>query len=137
MPESKTHSDYVNIISNYVNKYLIEDERCFVMVDKPDSVLKPNKNINNFIPDLFYQDDKKIIIGEAKTDDDFDRMHSLDQYKSYIDECNLFKGEKIIVFCVSFVIVNSLFNIMARYKEKYGYSGEIIILDNFGNINKI
>ena len=36
-----------------------------------------------FVPDLYYKYNGKLIIGEAKTEPDIEREHSLQQYQSY------------------------------------------------------
>ena len=46
-----------------------------------------------FVPDLYYKFNDVLIIGEAKTDEDFDRDHSKMQYGSYYKYLNKFLSQ--------------------------------------------
>ncbi len=80
--ESNKHHSLVKKIYEYVSSLdYIEDK----LIES--DIFEVNGNVTRtpegYIPDLFYNHDKVFIIGEAKTDEDFEREHSLLQYKSY------------------------------------------------------
>jgi hypothetical protein len=82
--ESKKHHSLVKIIYDYV----IENEEVEESLVQSD-IFEIKGNVTRmpegFVPDLYYKYDNKIILGEAKTDSDLDREHSILQFKSYIN----------------------------------------------------
>lgn len=82
--ESKKHHSLVKIIYDYVigNE---EVEESLVQSDIFEIKGNVTRMPEGFVPDLYYKYDNKIILGEAKTDSDLDREHSILQFKSYIN----------------------------------------------------
>ena len=82
--ESKKHHSLVKIIYDYV----IENEKVeesLVQLDIFEISGNVTRMPEGFVPDLYYKYDNKIILGEAKTDSDLDREHSILQFNSYIN----------------------------------------------------
>lgn len=83
MESNKHHSlvkkiyDYVSSL-DYIEKELIQSD-----------IFEVSGNVTRmpegYVPDLFYHHNNIVIIGEAKTDEDFEREHSFLQYKSYFN----------------------------------------------------
>ena len=55
--------------------------------------------INGFRPDLYYEFNSILIIGEAKTRNDYSTKHSLNQYKEYLKYCENFCGNSYLILC--------------------------------------
>ena len=81
--ESKAHHTLVK----YINKYVSNISGVVSSLIESD-IFEISGNITRmsegFIPDLYYNYDNLCIIGEAKTEEDLEREHSINQYKSYI-----------------------------------------------------
>lgn len=135
MAESAVHMGYVSLIKEYVEKVLPEIEHFHILVDSPTSMEKPPHVFNNYVPDLYYNHREQLIIGEAKTDDDFDRPHSLDQYLSYLQECSRFSGDSVLIVSGSWRISAALSNLLRNMKKKASLSVKVIILNELGLFN--
>lgn len=76
-------------------------ENSLIQVDIFEIEGAVTKMPEGFVPDLYYKYNNLVIIGEAKTDKDLDREHSILQYKSYINylrKCLKYGNEcKIII----------------------------------------
>ena len=73
-----------------------------------------------------------MIIGEAKTINDFDRTHSRDQYDAYIKECKNFFGKSTLVVSVPWQIVATAKNYFRRLKKVFDADIQIIIINELG-----
>lgn len=129
--ESQAHIDLVKIIYEYVINLVDEERRCLITMDS----LGQNSNvhvINNFVPDVFYSFNKLMIIGEAKTELDFDRKHSQQQYEAYIKECAIFEGRSILIIGVPWQVSASARNYFRRKKNNNEIDFEVVIIDEMG-----
>lgn len=108
MAESQKHIDLVRIMSRYVQTKLAV-EIGHILIDLPDSAVgsKP-PNIGSYRPDLFISNEKLLLIGEAKTESDWQKRHSLEQYKDYMTACLRHNGTSIILGAVPWHIEKSL-----------------------------
>jgi hypothetical protein len=117
MAESIDHIKLVEKAYNYALTLIPQQYTSFIACDHPESHYKPVKTIDGFIPDLYYCYNDFLLIGEAKTDNDFERLHSISQYKSYMREAELFCGESVILVSVSWRIYFSARNLFRRMKR--------------------
>lgn len=80
--ESNKHHGLVKKMYEYVVREL-DVEKGLVETD----IFEVNGNVprmpEGFVPDLYYMYNNQVIIGEAKTEQDMEREHSLQQYNSY------------------------------------------------------
>lgn len=80
--ESNKHHSLVKKMYDYVVEELDVEKR-LVETD----IFEVNGTVprmsEGFVPDLYYNYNNQIIIGEAKTEQDMEREHSLQQYNSY------------------------------------------------------
>lgn len=132
MAESAAHIGYVEQLDAYVKGLLSGNEHVHILIDTPNSTEYPPHVVNNFRPDLYYNHDGKLIIGEAKTDDDFNRPHSIAQYKSYMEECRLFDGDSLIVFSCSWMVAPALANLIRNIRRAEGNKTKIKIVNELG-----
>lgn len=136
MSESRSHIDLVATVVNYVKKLVLPDFHAIIQYDSPDSP-RPSKVIGNFIPDVYFWNKDLLIIGEAKTLKDFDKRHSLDQYRAYMQECKNFWGESILVIAVPWPLVITAKNHFRRLKKEFVTDVSIFVLNELGEVFKV
>lgn len=86
MTESAEHVQYLNEIINYVRvtyPFISESNYC---IERPGFDLPPQLS-NNYRPDFYCESDGHIIIGEAKTANDIDNLHTIGQFEAYVLRC--------------------------------------------------
>lgn len=132
MSESAQHQQLVNQIISEVIATVGIDRRCFICSDITDGFSLPPLTEEGFRPDVFYQDSSILIIGEAKTSDDIDRLHSRQQYRSYIRKCSLFTEKAIFVVAVPWMDHATIHNIICKIRKEYPGDYTIRILDGIG-----
>ncbi len=84
MSESEQHRTLVKMISDYITNQFEVDE-CLIQVDGVDKGLMLNKHR----PDLLYETDSLVIIGEAKIGSDIYNNHTESQFKEYLKWCDI------------------------------------------------
>lgn len=129
--ESQAHIDLVKRIYEYVLRIVGEQNHCLIEMDS----LGNNSNvrvINNFIPDLYYSFGNQLIIGEAKTERDFDRKHSMQQYDAYIKECSVYQGEAVLVVGVPWQLSATARNYFRRKKNNGEIEFSVVVVDEMG-----
>lgn len=131
MAESKSHIDLVLVAVRYIKTLISPDLYSMIQCDSAD-FLRPTKAIENFIPDVYFWYDNSLIIGEAKTLEDFERPHSRRQYEAYIRECKNFYGESTLVISVPWQLIATAKNYFRRLKKAFESTATIIILDETG-----
>lgn len=132
MSESVQHWQLVNQIINEVISIVGSSNKCFVMSDAADGYSLPALTEEGFRPDVFYQYGNQMIIGEAKTSEDVVRLHSKQQYESYIKKCSLFVGKAVFIIAVPWTEHATVHNILRKLKSKYPGDYQIKILDGVG-----
>lgn len=108
-----------------------EKDICFLKADLFECE-KPSLVYGSFVPDVMYCYNGLLIIGEAKTFDDYDREHSYKQYESYMKECQRFPGETYIVICIPWALFISAKNHFKLLKKKYCENTNVIVLTDNG-----
>lgn len=131
MSESLIHHNYVKIIYQKVKSMIPEKDICFLKADLFECE-KPSLVYGSFVPDVMYCYNGLLIIGEAKTFDDYDREHSYKQYESYMKECQRFPGETYIVICIPWALFISAKNHFKLLKKKYCENTNVIVLTDNG-----
>lgn len=132
MGESAQHFQLVNLIIDEVVSVVGETNRCFIMSDAADGYALPPLTEEGYRPDVYYQYQNSLIIGEAKTSDDVARMHSKLQYESYLKECSLFKGKAVFLAAVPWTEHAVIHNILRKLRQKYPGTYEVRIIDGIG-----
>ena len=132
MGESAQHFQLVNLIIDEVVSVVGETNRCFVMSDAADGYALPPLTEEGYRPDVYYQYQNSLIIGEAKTSDDVARMHSKLQYESYLKECSLFKEKAVFLAAVPWTEHAVIHNILRKLRQKYPGTYEVRIIDGIG-----
>ena len=70
MSESAQHLQLINLIIDEVVDMVGEANRCFIMSDAADGYALSPLTEEGYRPDVYYQYQNHLIIGEAKTSDD-------------------------------------------------------------------
>ena len=114
--ESREHHQLVKILYNYVSS-IASIESSLIESD----IYEINGNVTHmaegFVPDLYYNHNNITIIGEAKTEIDLEKEHSINQYKSYINHLDnkIKEGNKcILVMSVPWGTSVSAFKLLKR-----------------------
>ena len=134
--ESQAHIDLVNRVLEYSKLIIPQDNYNLIQVDS-DGANSNFRTNNNFVPDVFYKFDDLLVIGEAKTYDDFERKHSKEQYDDYIDECRYYSGTSKLVIGVPWQLVMTAKNYFKRIKKRENLDFEIIIVNEIGKDFKV
>ena len=136
MSESRNHIELVAVAVKYIKTIVAPELHAIIQYDSADSS-RPTRVIGNFIPDVYFWHNDQLIIGEAKTINDFDRPHSLDQYEAYIKECKSFYGHSTLVISVPWQVVATAKNYFRRLKKEFATDIPIIIINELGRHFKI
>ena len=131
MSESRAHIELVAIAVDYVKTLVSPELHAIIQYDSADST-RPTKVIGNYIPDVYFWNREQLIIGEAKTINDFDRPHSCAQYDAYIKECKTFFGKSTLVISVPWQIVVTAKNYFRRMKRDLEADVSIVIINELG-----
>ena len=132
MSESAQHLQLVNLIIDEVVGMVGEANRCFVMSDAADGYALSPLTEEGYRPDVYYQYQNQLIIGEAKTSDDVARVHSKMQYESYLKKCSLFNGQAVFLAAVPWSEHATMHNILRKLRQKYPGIYEVRIIDGIG-----
>lgn len=114
MSESSKHRKLVELIIQYVGKKVGDDFLCLVETDLSDGHPLPQLTDEGFRPDVLFEYNGTLIIGEAKTSDDILREHSIQQYASYLKKCSLYWGKAEFVIAVPWMDQATANNVLQR-----------------------
>lgn len=132
MSESAQHLQLVNLIIDEVVGIVGETNRCFIMSDAADGYALSPLMEDGYRPDVYYQYQNRLIIGEAKTSNDVARIHSKLQYESYLKECSIFGGNAVFVAAVPWTEHATIHNILKKLQQKYPGTYKVRIIDGVG-----
>jgi hypothetical protein len=136
MSESQHHIDLVNVTLSYVRVIVPKGMESLIEVDNTIMV-RPKKLSGDFIPDVFFWNNDLMIIGEAKTLNDFDRKHSQEQFCAYIEECNSFYGRAVLVIAVPWQLVAKAKNHFKILKTQMECKSKVVILNELGRLYEL
>ena len=134
--ESQAHIDLVNIAFEYI-KNLIPDENRDLLQRDSAGDNSTIRIMGKYIPDIYYNFNNLLIIGEAKTLNDFERLHSREQFESYLTMCEMHLGKSVVVVSVPWQIVSTAKNYFKRLIREKNYTTEVIIINELGRCFKI
>ncbi len=118
MSESIEHITYVRQIVSYLETI----PNCYtelIEADLPSFNTRTTKVCGGYFPDVYYKDNKLMILGEAKTENDIINAHTYSQLSAYIDELTLFSGERHMVICCSIYALATMKNYVLRIINQY------------------
>lgn len=132
MGESAQHQKLVRMIIDSIEEMVGNDQSCFIESDIADGRPLPQLTQEGFRPDVIFQYNDRLIIGEAKTSNDVDTIHSKQQYESYIRKCSLFQGNAMLIIAVPWTEYATIYNIINRIKKQYVGTYSIKYLKGIG-----
>lgn len=132
MGESAQHQKLVRMIIDSIEEMVGNDQSCFIESDIADGRPLPQLTQEGFRPDVIFQYNDRLIIGEAKTSNDVDTIHSKQQYESYIRKCSLFQGNAMLIIAVLWTEYATIYNIINRIKKQYVGTYSIKYLKGIG-----
>lgn len=136
MAESQAHMDLVKIAYEYIESIVPEGMKGLIQCDTPITS-RPTKVVGGYIPDIYFWNGDLLIIGEAKTLNDFDNKHSKMQIEAYFIECSKFFGKGTLVLSVPWQLVFSVKNYVRSLRRKYNSNFDIVVINELGWKDKI
>lgn len=118
MGESSKHKFLVEYALQFIQNRVGEDLSCFIETDMSDGRPLSQLTMEGYRPDVFFEYDGVMFIGEAKTSDDILREHSINQYYSYLKKCSLNGGHAMFVLAVPLVDCARANNILLKIKKE-------------------
>lgn len=131
--ESNKHHNLVKSILNYSGKINCVETK-LIQSDIFEISGNVTKMKEGYIPDVYYNFNKIIIIGEAKTSKDIDCQHSMLQLNSYINflrENYYNNNELYLIIATGWQDSIHIFNIIKKLmnsKDKF----KVVILNELG-----
>lgn len=132
MSESLQHRQLVKLIFDETLTIIGQDNKMLIASDAIDGLTLPPLTSEGFRPDIYYCFNDTLIIGEAKTSEDIERLHSRSQYESYIRKCSLFAGKAFFIIAVPWTDHATVNNIVKKIAKRYPGRYTIKILDGIG-----
>lgn len=132
MSESLQHRQLVKLIFDETLTIIGQDNKMLIASDAIDGLTLPPLTSEGFRPDIYYCFNDTLIIGEAKTSEDIERLHSRSQYESYIRKCSLFTGKAFFIIAVPWTDHATVNNIVKKIAKRYPGRYTIKILDGIG-----
>lgn len=132
MGESSTHISLVNILRDYVISEVPPEEKNLVLVEAPGAIDLPPKNRDKFRPDVEYWHNERLIIGDAKSSSDLESRHSRSQIESYIQDCQDFSGDAMLVIAVPFEDSARACSVISTIQRRLNTSVPYVILNEGG-----
>lgn len=136
MSESQQHIDLVQVALKHIKSIVPDNMEEIIQCDSSDT-RRPSKVSGNFIPDLYFWNKDILIIGEAKTVDDFNRKHSREQFMAYLSECHSFYGQSFLVVSIPWQLWATAKNYFIKQKREMQCSTTIIIINQLERICEI
>lgn len=128
MGESAKHVDLINLMKDKI--CFNEDvDAALMLIDDPSDRKNGPPTINGFKPDLYYDFNQLLIIGEAKTKDDLLNEHTKSQIETYIKLCANYAGQSRLYLAVPWmesVLANGL---IKKISKKLGVSIDYFVVD--------
>lgn len=136
--ESLTHMNFVKRIAEYIPSIPNDFTHNLLCVELPGEYSRCPQIIGGSIPDVFYNDSDYVILGEAKTDNDIDKDHTLRQLDDYINEVRTYDANRIIVLCTSILGFSRMKNIVITKKNREQLNDiQFHVLDCFNKVQII
>lgn len=131
MSESRQHYELVKALFNYIKKKVGNERECLIESDMIDGRPLPERTLEGFRPDVFYDYMHVMYIGEAKTEKDITREHSYKQYESFIKKCSLYSGKAEFVLAVPFTEYATAAEIIRKLRTKFPGDYKVRIIWGF------
>jgi len=119
--ESEAHRQFVRNAVEYIKRtFCIEENQ--ISIDLGESGKTPPRVIDGFRADIYVHTSKFVIIGEAKTNDDIVKKHTIAQLDAYIKELKTFEQERHIVMSSSWSGYATMRNFLRNFRKSHDSS---------------
>ena len=122
MSETVAHLGLVKQLASWIIANLLGNDSGYIYIDSPDSSAqkKPTK-VGGFVPDVLVPigPGSIFVIGEAKTAQDLERKHSLQQLEAFLKECSRYENA-FFVLAVPWDIVRFSRSMMREMQKSCG-----------------
>jgi len=119
--ESEAHKQFVRNAVEYIKRtFGVEENQMSIDLGEPGKT--PPTVIDGFRADIYVHTPKYIIIGEAKTDNDIVKKHTVAQLAAYIKEVKTFNQERHIVMSSSWSSYATMRNFIRNFRKPYDLS---------------
>jgi hypothetical protein len=136
MSESSKHMELVSRLFDYICQ-MTNVDCAFVFKDSPENAELPQPTSEGFRPDVYYEHQNILVIGEAKTEFDIRRNHSLLQYEAFLKRCSLHDGDSCFVLAVPWTEYNTAKNLIRRIKKKSGCNVNVYIINDINRAESL
>ncbi len=128
MGESSRHVDLIKLMKDRICAN--EDvDAVLILVDEPDDRKNCPPTLNGFKPDLYYDFNNLLIIGEAKTKDDLLNEHTREQLETYVKLCANYNGVSRLYLAVPWMESVKANNLIKKIAKKLGVSVTCCVVD--------
>ena len=128
MSESVQHNELVQKLLVEIKKEVSSDNWLLIQTDSFSSKSISPKFCDGSRPDVYYEFEDTMIIGEAKTAGDVTSQRSIRQYKSFLHSCSIYGGKALLFLAVPFGEHVVASNTISRIKKEIDGSYEVRIL---------
>ena len=132
MSESTQHRRLVQLLLRESQNIVGKKCACFIQSDLGDGSILPPLTSEGFRPDVYFMFNGQLIIGEAKTENDVERLHSKSQYRSYLRKCSLFDGDALFLVAVPWQCRATIKNILNNMRKEFPGTYHIRIIEDLG-----
>ena len=128
MGESAKHVDLINLMKDIIcSKENID--AALMLSDDPSDRKNGPPTINGFKPDIYYDFNQLLIIGEAKTKDDLLNDHTKKQLEAYIKLCANYNGKSRLYLAVPWMESVLANNLIKKISKNIGVSVTYFVVD--------
>lgn len=115
--ESPSHRRLVELAIQLTKRIIPSDLHCLLEAER-EGYNRPSKVTGGAVPDVSFAGSNYYILGEAKTINDFNRKHSQEQFRSYMEALSFFSGESLLIITVPMIIYPDAINHFRNLKKK-------------------
>lgn len=115
--ESPSHRRLVELAILLTKRIIPSDLHCLLEAEM-EGYNRPSKVTGGAVPDVSFSGSNYYILGEAKTINDFNRKHSQEQFRSYLESLSFFAGVSLLIITVPMIIYPDAINHFRNLKRK-------------------
>ena len=128
MSESIQHYELVQKLLSEIKKEIPEDKWILIQTDSFCSKSIPPKFGDGSRPDVYYEFENIMIVGEAKISKDVTSERSQRQYRSFLYSCSIYTGKAMLFLAVPFDEYVIASNAINKIKKEFEGSYEVRIV---------
>ena len=130
MSESPKHLELVRRIRDVLKTRDDIDANLVIAEDHEENTIT-FQTPEGYRPDVYYYDNKKLILGEAKTTKDLNNNHSNSQFESYINYCNAMSSLVEVSIYIG-VPWGDFRQVKKYFKKRKNDAVKVIVINDFG-----